>query len=528
MYFRANFLRFGQGGHGHLSSDWSSISWRRSLNRYLRVDDRKAQASIFAASSVDPDSQKPFLTHCRAKKNVKSAIKSWTKMTINQSISPDRSSHFELITLIAQHGEQEHRNFANQLIDDLKWKDDPDGSGKLMTHRDWWAIINYHRLCGNCHQMIHEYHSMMDIGFQPTKYILSSLFEGFIKSGQPHHVESIWKGLIQTHHRSDFGKMFNSRVLQSMIVCIDQSGNQVAESLLFDVWTLLVDEIRIFTELHCFCLAIFVLSKRTTHLQSYELCMKLLHELKGDTKRMATLKQKRNGMYFRQILSSFGNLGNLDEMWAFYDSVKQQRHDDILCVNLLSSMESREDVLRDKVLNGMLGHFVLNQLTSADLIGFYRVAVKCGCDEIKDKMWNILTMRQHDEGIKTNVISIFEYNGTEHVMENGYGSCEFKSVTLVEKIMQEIRYRIDTSPALELRGKVAQERHLKSHSEKKALAVLISNDGDETIRISVSMRMCSDCHQFFCSVSRRYDREIVCIDPKGVHVFTSGSCSLCD
>ena len=95
--------------------------------------------------------------------------------------------------------------------------------------------------------------------------------------------------------------------------------------------------------------------------------------------------------------------------------------------------------------------------------------------------------------------------------------------------MQEIGYKINTEIAPELPSEIAKRKHLKSHSEKKALAVLLKQKGTKNIKIKVFMRMCQDCHQFFCAVSKKYsEHDIQCVDPKGIHLFKHGVCYLCD
>ena len=211
------------------------------------------------------------------------------------------------------------------------------------------------------------------------------------------------------------------------------------------------------------------------------------------------------------------------------DDLRRGQHDDIESVNVLCSMETRECVLRDRLLNGILRNDIdLEVLSTSNLIHFYRIASRCGEEKMVDDLWRILAAKQRDGRIKNNVISRFELNGKQYAMENGYAFCEFKSVSIVDRLMAETDYVIDTLPALELHHKAAQQRHLKSHSEKKALAVLLQMGGQQQpIWISVTMRMCSDCHQFFCAMSAFYKRQIECVDPKGVHLFIDGTCSLC-
>merc|ERR1712129_4748 len=160
------------------------------------------------------------------------------------------------------------------------------------------------------------------------------------------------------------------------------------------------------------------------------------------------------------------------------------------------------------------------------LISFHRVAIHCDNERMQQKIWKILELSQ--DKIKTNVNSHFEIDGRTHSISTGYdvGGCRFDSHDKVSALIQEIHYQIDTSICPELKSEFARQKHLKSHSEKKALAVLLKekrSTQDNTIKIKVDMKMCSDCHQFFAAVSKVYRQyDIQCVDPKGIHSFRNG------
>ena len=50
-----------------------------------------------------------------------------------------------------------------------------------------------------------------------------------------------------------------------------------------------------------------------------------------------------------------------------------------------------------------------------------------------------------------------------------------------------------------------QEESLKMHAEKKALAVLLSNNGMDELSISINFNACMDCHEFFKVSSQMSD-----------------------
>eukprot|EP01083_Nonionella_stella_P271906 921853_1 len=119
----------------------------------------------------------------------------------------------------------------------------------------------------------------------------------------------------------------------------------------------------------------------------------------------------------------------------------------------------------------------------------------------------------------------------------GYESegCPFDSHEKVDLLMREIDYKINTSICTEMSSEIARQKHLKSHSEKKALAIVLKqedfesfSDKDQNIKIKVGMKMCQDCHAFFCQVSKKYnEHNIQCVDPVGTHLFLNGVCQLC-
>merc|ERR1712025_78291 len=93
------------------------------------------------------------------------------------------------------------------------------------------------------------------------------------------------------------------------------------------------------------------------------------------------------------------------------------------------------------------------------------------------------------------------------------GGCFFESHDKIDRLMKEVDFKINTKICPELPSEIAREKHLKSHSEKKALAILL-NSNERNIKIKVARKMCADCHNFFCQISKKYnERSIECVDP---------------
>jgi len=73
---------------------------------------------------------------------------------------------------------------------------------------------------------------------------------------------------------------------------------------------------------------------------------------------------------------------------------------------------------------------------------------------------------------------------------------------------------------------IVQEAALTAHAEKKALGALIrSGNAGELLKVSVSIRMCRDCHECFKAASAHYGKRISCDDRSNLHVFEGGVCS---
>ncbi len=217
-------------------------------------------------------------------------------------------------------------------------------------------------------------------------------------------------------------------------------------------------------------------------------------------------------------------------MWSFYNKYVRNNHYCCKGLTVLAKYETRKYKMTH-ILNIIDKYFDLNEdLSINQLILFYRIAVKCKNHRFRQHIWNILEQKDQENKIKKNVFAKFSLNGETHAIEYGYNEeCEFNSDIIVDKIMNEIDYKINTLYCHELPSKNAKEKHLKYNSEKKVLAVLINEkekqlSNDKNIRIKVSMKMCMDCHQFFCQISNKYvDYIIECVDPSGNHVFKNGN-----
>ena len=395
----------------------------------------------------------------------------------------------------------------------------------LFGEREWLLIIDAYGLVQDTQQMLKEYKDMLHCcPFKLNSHILSCLLEHLIKHFEPQHVGDIWKDVQRLNI------CFNSLVLQSFIICIHRSRYYHDDNLLLDIWNLIVNEQNVKPNLHCYCLAVLAFSKYTDA-QNQNMARRLLLELESNKSMLSMLGT--NPLSFMHILTSYGNINQLEKMWSFYLKNMQKlknnyKREWIMALNVLCSKQADKNRLND-ILKILEQNFNLRKdLSVEQLISFHRVCIKSENKRMRDKIWQIL--EQHEDKIKMNIYSHFELNGQSHSISTGYdiGGCQFESHDKVNALIRDIKYDIDTSICPELPSDFAGQKHLKSHSEKKALAVLLHAKETNDIKIKVDMKMCSDCHQFFAQASRVYKQfTIQCADPKGVHCFVNGICKLC-
>ena len=425
--------------------------------------------------------------------------------------------------------------------------------GTEFTAKDWLTVLDAAGHLGDIRAMMAEWECLMASGQTMTTRLLVAVLQHLVRCGEAQFVGDIWNDVMLSINRespSD-GNAFTlcSLSLQSLILCVDRSRYYHRSSLLLEIWNLAVHQHGVRPNVHCHCLTILAFSKSSEQ-RDRQMAERLLLNLENNDEMkqwMAT-----NPLSLIQVLTSYGNIDSLDKMWAFYGewTLKQNasRHD-IIALMVMSSKETRTDKLND-ILDAVDQHIESDwnssrRITVDQLIGFHRVAIRVGNESIVNTISNALRIRhQLDDRQNVNVISTVQLNGRSMAMDTGYERAgdrhyDHSANDKVDALMAEIGYVVDTSICPELPTESARRKHLKSHSEKKALAVLLhqkeaeSKKGkdinDSTLTVRVGMRMCADCHRFFCAVSRQYTRyNIRCIDPKGIHLFKNGVCYLCD
>merc|ERR1712187_390192 len=92
----------------------------------------------------------------------------------------------------------------------------------------------------------------------------------------------------------------------------------------------------------------------------------------------------------------------------------------------------------------------------------------------------------NEQELETSMVALFRMNGRQYLIQNGVDKqCAFGSNELLSKLMADSQYEIDTSVCIgSLFTDSVRQKHLKYHAEKKALAVLLNQDGNGFIRVS--------------------------------------------
>ena len=288
--------------------------------------------------------------------------------------------------------------------------------------------------------------------------------------------------------------------------------------------------------MHCVALAALAFAK----CGDVQNARRLLSQLTASEAMAAAMRT--NPLSLIQTLSALGHAAQSERAWRFYEGFVAKHngaaHD---ATALLALAKHKERWSTRRALRTVEAHLGWRRLSVEELLGFHRIALKlkdsdddAGDQGFAERIWSALSAKPKN---KRNVASWIEVDGAALRMDSGFaaGGCRLASHDKVEALLGALAgvgYEVDTQSAPELPTEVARRRHLKSHSEKKALAVLLAaggdGDGDGDIRVKVDMRMCHDCHLFFAAASKLLPRRrIRCVDPKGTHLFKNGVCYLC-
>ncbi|XP_076884283.1 putative pentatricopeptide repeat-containing protein At5g09950 [Bidens hawaiensis] len=104
----------------------------------------------------------------------------------------------------------------------------------------------------------------------------------------------------------------------------------------------------------------------------------------------------------------------------------------------------------------------------------------------------------------------------------------YKKVLELQGRMREMGYVPEVKYALHDLETENQEEVLSYHSEKLAVAFVLTRKSELPIRIMKNLRVCGDCHTFLKYVSKIVSRLIVVRDSNRFHHFVDGKCSCGD
>ena len=507
---------------------------RLDLNRQIETlcNNGQIQDAIELATNAPPsDSTLSSLLrgskNCKSMKSAAMTMDIWNHFVNIQQIRPSVKSYCFAINALSKH--QSHWKAAYRLITEMKYQCDY----KSFGSKHWWSILDAFSAMKDANNMMFEYKLMIDEypSIKLNKFIVVSLLEGLIRCGDVQYIgqiDSIWNDIqcqisvknVKPH------ELFDGFVVHLFMVCFDRMRHSPAHcDLMLTVWTTLTEEYRIDPDVGCQCMAIIAFSRNATHSQIHrDKAMEILNDIDSKTLR------KLSAVQFRQVLTGYANVGELDKMWKVYDEFMRINNTeyDVEALNVMISRETNEDKVRDileivcSALNGG------TRIDTKQMMSFYRIALRLGDQE---KIQKFSVEMERDQRTRHNVTATFWMKGREYRIDSGYiPQCPFRGVFHVERLMEQIGYRMDVSAAPEMKSEIAARKLLKSHSEKKALAISLLWNENETrdVNVEVDMRMCSDCHQFFCAVSDKFrETRIHCTDPKGVHLFVNGQCLLC-
>lgn len=104
----------------------------------------------------------------------------------------------------------------------------------------------------------------------------------------------------------------------------------------------------------------------------------------------------------------------------------------------------------------------------------------------------------------------------------------YKKLKELNKRIRDAGYVPETKFALYDLEPENKEELLSYHSEKLAVAFVLTRESGLPIRIMKNLRICGDCHSAFKYISKIAGRQIVLRDSNRFHHFVDGSCSCGD
>ena len=457
--------------------------------------------------------------------NVKSKSKEWTKLQSAMILflskcNEEYTEHINMesakmaLTTMSKDGQRDNALFK-ELMFAFKEK-----YFSSFSAKEWLLVIDCYGLLEDTASMMMELKKMMRSNPNClNQHILVCSLQHLLRHQETQYVAVIWSHCLKDNLIKNMN--LNSLCLQSLVLCVHRSRHCHHDRLLMDIWSLIVKEKGITPNLHCLCLAIYSFSKYKDT-ENKGMAFKLLDAL--DINDLSTMSLDKTA--FIHILKSFGNLNCFHRMSSFYAHyVERWNHGqhDVAALIVLGSYPQTLWYLQTVLLSESLD---LSRVSRDHLVSLHRIAIDMDMGSIQKEIEVLL---KNKVSVRNNVVSTIWLNHKQYVISTNSSKqqCPFGSDEKVEALTEEINHSIETS-LCRLPSEREKTKHLKSHSEKRALAILLKLSRAKTVKIKVESKMCSDCHSFFENASRVYKEHIIeCVDPCGIHLFRRGVCALC-
>ena len=464
--------------------------------------------------------------------------KVWTQFVTDQRVEPDIGCYNLLIKAASQCQDSYNLNrYGNEMKTKFPFE---------MNTRKWNGLIAAFARLNDINAMFNEYHAMKRANISPDCYTMSILINAVLKG----IVFIFMSGEITRKFRSH-NCYINTHKLAANFNRFDELLTEIMDSKLIDVyvfggildglikngkateveaiWDKIIIEYGIKPNILCYSFAIMA----SYQSDKYAMFESLIDELKS--RNYADPDFKIDKFCWQQILTGHGHFGEFDKMWDEYYNMIENRHNkkaDIGSLSILTTFEKRNEYLH-KALNEVIKY--VEEFDGWDAMKydrkkhFYRIACIADHFELQSILWPLL--ESTDDVVQ--VYATFDHDGEHFVLNNTYGDDADIYREYAHKLIEKVGYEVDACKHPEIRtlndnydlSDDYAKQMLSYHAEKRALGYLIETESKD-IEINVSMRMCYDCHRFFCAVSKYHpDKCIICIDPNKKHVFVKGACS---
>ena len=294
---------------------------------------------------------------------------------------------------------------------------------KDLNEKDWCCILNCYNVYGSVSDIINEYEYIKACNIPLNGYILKKVLQSMIQRNDTEFVQTICHDIL------DNSIQINNVILQLLMVAIDKAFTQnkynedTAFQLLNDIWNYSHETIKINIDISCFSYAIFACSKLPNNADMFD---KLTHIIVNRLDLIQNLRESSNQIYFRHILTGYGNANKPIDCYQFYNTVmanhKLTTQDIIQSLIVLIGTQTEPAIIAE--LLHKLRYLDFNKLTSHEIKFIHRIASKLdnNHDDIKTEIRQTLLKDKNISNL--NVCANININGTNMLIENGYNEHE--------------------------------------------------------------------------------------------------------